>query len=358
MVLKESLLYERLPGRKVRCNVCLVRCLISPEGRGFCSTRRNRDGTLYTLIYGKTSGVCIDPIEKKPLFHFNPGTQILSMGTRGCNFKCPGCQNWEISHDKPDLDGENLEDCPPAESVRLALRHGAQGICWTYNDPSIWLEQTLETAVLAKEKELYTAYVTNGYATPEQVDTIGPYLDAYRVDLKGADRASYQKIAGLKVDWLAILDGTRRAKEKWGMHVECVTNVTPTINDSDEVLRQIARWIVEYLGRDTAWHVTRFYPYLKYDHLPPTPVSTIERAAEIGRGEGLQFVYVGNLPGHHGEDTVCPGCGKTLLRRHGFAVTEAHLTPAGHCAFCDRAIPGRWGTIVGRTSGVRRPLRV
>lgn len=334
----ESLLYEKRDALKVKCNVCQVRCVIKPGKRGFCNTRLNKDGVLYTLIYGVTSSAFIDPVEKKPLYHFHPGTKVFSAGTRGCNFKCPGCQNWHISHDEPEEMGENMILMSPEESVRLAKRDGAQGICWTYNDPSIWFEHTLDAAKEAKKLGLYTAYVTNGYSTPEALDLIGPYLDAFRVDIKAFSAKSYQAISGLG-KWEGILEVTKRAKHHWKMHVECVTNVTPTMNDSDEILGGIAGWIVKDLGPDTPWHVSRFHPYLDLSHLPSTPISTLERAHEIGVAAGLNYVYLGNVPGHAWENTYCPGCKNCVIRRQGYSLTELRLN-GDACARCGRVIPG------------------
>ncbi len=301
-----------------------------------------------------TSSVCIDPIEKKPLYHIFPGTKILSMGTRGCNFRCPGCQNWEISHDSPDRFGENMEKLDPAESARMAKRLDCQGIGWTYNDPTIWLEHTLEAMIEAKKLGIYSAYMTNGYATPEHLEMIGPYLTAWRVDIKGFSRESYKEISGL-ARWDAVLEMTKLAQRKYGMHVECVTNVTPTINDSEETARAIARWIKAELGEFTPWHVTRFHPYLDLSHLPATPIRTLERFYEIGREEGLKYVYLGNVPGHPGEDTYCHSCGKCVIQRRGFAVARAQLRD-GKCPFCDTAIPGRFQKEIGSTTGARTPV--
>jgi pyruvate formate lyase activating enzyme len=352
---KESVLYDRLPGSKVRCNVCELRCVI-PEGRrGACRTRLNRKGTLYTLIYGKVASAFADPIEKKPVYHFRPGTQILSMGTLGCNFRCPGCQNWEISHDSPDEIAGNLRELPPAVAVELAERSGCGAICWTYNDPTIWIEYTFDTALLARRRGLATAYITNGYATREQLDMIAPVLDIWRVDIKGFSRESYKAVAGI-ARWQAVLEMTARARHLRGLWVECVTNVTPGINDSDEVLRGIARWIRADLGPDTPWHVTRFYPHLELSHVEPTPIVTIERARAIGLEEGLRYVYVGNIPGHPGEDTYCHGCGERVIRRAGFAIAQATLV-GGACPRCGTRIPGRFDAAVGPTSG-RRTLLV
>jgi pyruvate formate lyase activating enzyme len=342
-------LYEVLADNRVRCNVCEVRCVLKEGDRGFCETRLNRGGRLYSLIYGTTSGVCADPIEKKPLNHFHPGTYVLSAGTRGCNFHCPGCQNWHISHDLPEEDGSNLENFSPEDSVKAAIANGCQGIAWTYNDPSIWFEHTYDTAVLAKQHGLYTVYVTNGYSTPEALDKIAPYLDAFRMDLKAFSRKSYRKISGLG-KWETIPKLAERAKNVLGMHVEIVTNVTPTINDSPEELRDMAAWIREGLGLSTPWHVTRFHPYLELAHLPSTPIETLDMAYEIGKEAGLHYVYVGNVPGHKGQDTVCPSCGAAVIERHGFGVVSAGLED-GKCASCGTEIEGVWGEAIHTSSG-------
>lgn len=338
--MKEALLYKKLDNNKVKCNVCQVGCIVSDGKRGACRTRLNKDGIFYTLIYSKVSSIHADPIEKKPLYHFYPGTYCLSLGTLGCSFHCPGCQNWQISQSDVDLDQEIMTDVTPEESVRLIEESGCKGISWTYNEPSIWFEYTLDGARLAKEKGLYTVYVTNGYMTIEALDTIGPYLDAFRVDIKGFSRESYKKITGLS-KFEGILDVTARAKNKWGMHVEVITNVTPTINDSDQMLQSIASWIAGSLGPDVPWHVTRFHPYLDLSHIPPTPIETLERAREIGTKEGLNFVYIGNVSGHPGEDTYCPGCKMMIIKRDGFCISEYHIKD-GACKFCRKVISGRF----------------
>lgn len=276
------------------------------------------------------------------------------MGTRGCNFKCPGCQNWEISHDSPDELGRNLEKLEPAESARLAKRLGCQGIGWTYNDPTIWIEHTLEAMTEAKKLGLYSAYMTNGYATPEHLELIGPWLSAWRVDIKGFSRESYKKVSGL-ARWEPVLEMTKLALHRYGMHVECVTNVTPTINDTDEIARGIAKWIRSELGEFTPWHVTRFHPYLDLAHLPPTPVPRLERFREIGLEEGLRYVYLGNVPGHPAEDTYCHSCGECVIRRRGFAVAQARIRD-GACPRCGTRIPGRFPTEIASTDGSRTPV--
>lgn len=315
----------------------------------------NRSGSLYTLIYSKVASACVDPIEKKPLYHFYPGTYILSMGTLGCNFRCPGCQNWEISHNSPDELGRNMEDFPPETVVQTALKQKCLSVCWTYNDPTIWIEYTLDCMKAMKPHGLKACYITNGYATDEHLEAIAPYLDAWRVDLKGFSRESYKSVTGL-AKFEPTLDMTIKAKHKYGKWVECVTNVTPTINDSEQILRGIARWIRHELGELTPWHVTRFYPYLDLSHIPPTPIATIERAYAIGREEGLKYVYVGNLPGHPCEDTYCHNCGKGVIRRRGFAIAQSVLQDNGACPHCGTHIPGVGMGRIERTSGVRIPV--
>jgi pyruvate formate lyase activating enzyme len=338
--MKETILYERLPGQKVRCNVCAVRCVITEGQEGICRTRINRGGVLYTLIYNRVSAVHADPIEKKPLYHFYPASRILSLGTLGCNFRCPGCQNWEISHAGSGSLETGTVELMADQTLDLMEENGCSGICWTYNDPSIWLEYTLEGARLAKQHGYYAVYITNGFTTPEALDMIGQYLDAFRVDLKGFEGATYKKIAGLgRIE--KVLEAAVRAKRKWGMHVECVTNVTPGMNDSPEELRKIAMAIRTELGVDTPWHLTRFYPYLDLAHLKPTPLSVLERAVEIGRQEGLWYVYIGNVPGHPWENTYCHGCQTLLIKREGYLILENNLL-GGRCPSCHISIPGRF----------------
>jgi len=339
--MKEALFYEQIDQNKARCRVCEFRCTIPDGSQGVCHTRTNRKGVLHTLIYGGTSSACIDPIEKKPLYHFHPNTRVFSTGTHGCNFKCPGCQNWQISHNRIPEGVQTLTAMLPRRSVDIACKQGATGICWTYNEPAIWLEHTLEAAQYAKERGLYTAYVTNGYATKEHLDLIGPYLDAYRVDIKAWDTAAYKAITGRPVKPERIRENTAYAKEHWGMHIECVTNVTPTLNDDEMTLRLIAGWIRDALSPYTPWHVTRFHPYLDLEHLPPTPLATLEHACAIAKEEGLHYVYTGNVPGDDRESTHCHHCGKRLIYRQGFAVAEIHLKE-GRCAYCNTLIPGCW----------------
>lgn len=254
-----------------------------PEGdSGFCRTRLNKGGKLYTLDYGMVSTLAVAPIEKKPFFHFYPGSRWLSLGTLGCNFRCPGCQNWEIAHARVCKSGEKktgraAEYLSAQEMILMAKDRGCKGLSFTYNEPTVWFEYTLDCSKLAKEHDLLTNYVTNGFITSEALDEIGPYLDAFRVDVKGFSEKFYREFLGLS-DFRGILEATKRARFKWKMHVEIITNIIPGFSDDESRLRGIAEWIANELGPATPWHVTRFVPHLKLSHIPYTPIDTLERA--------------------------------------------------------------------------------
>ena len=326
----EALLAEKLSSSIVRCNICQWRCTIQPEKSGVCGMYRNVKCILYNLNYGLASSVAVDPIEKKPLFHFHPGTQVFSLGGWGCNFHCQDCQNWEISMVKDVL--KESEKISPQTAVDLAKQNHCRGIAWTYNEPSMWFEYTLDTAKLAKQNNLYTVYVTNGYLSPEALDLIGPYLDAWRVDIKGFSDKLYQDLAKIK-NWRGILETAQRAKTKWNMHVEVVTNIIPTMNDDDAQLGGIAEWIASKLGTETPWHVTRFHPNYMISDLPATSVATLEHAYELGRKAGLKFIYLGNVPGHATETTVCFNCGKPVVERVGYQTNVCGLNESS-CKYC------------------------
>jgi pyruvate formate lyase activating enzyme len=330
--MREAALYDKLPDSRVQCRTCQWRCRINPEKYGACGMYQNKDGALFNLNYGRVSSAAADPIEKKPLFHFHPGTLCFSLGSLGCNFHCRHCQNWEISTADSSSLMSGCRELLPEAAIKLAQQYKCKGIAWTYNEPVIWFEYTLDSAKLAKKNGLYTVYVTNGYATPEALDTIGPYLDAWRVDIKGFSDDFYKKLAGVP-HWREILDVAKRAKDKWNMHIEVVTNIIPTLNDDDAQLSGIAGWIKEALGDLTPWHVTRYYPNHRLDNLPPTPISTIERACEIGQKAGLKFIYAGNVPGHKSESTCCYNCGKVVVNRVGYD-TDITGMNGSKCRFC------------------------
>jgi len=328
----EAMLYEKLSDSRVRCNICQWRCSIGQDRFGVCKMYLNRDGVLYNMNYARASSVAVDPIEKKPLFHFFPGSLVFSLGGWGCNFHCQDCQNWEISCVDIPEPRHGSREIQPQEAIKLAQDHYCQGIAWTYNEPTVWFEYTLDSARLAKENNLYTVYVTNGYMTPEALDTIAPYLDAWRVDVKGFCDPFYRKLARIS-RWRGVLEVAKRAKDKWNMHVEVVTNIIPTMNDDDQQLEGIANWIRDELGELTPWHVTGFHPHHYMTHLPPTPISTLERAYNIGRKAGLKFVYVGNVTGHKSESTICYSCGNLVVNRFGYQTKVIGLE-GSRCKFC------------------------
>jgi len=336
----EAILYDRLKNNKVRCHICQRRCVIREGERGYCRTRENHKGTLFTKTYGLVSSIMISPVEKKPVYHFFPGSEWLSLGSFGCNFRCPGCQNWDIAHSNVQEEIKNVRSISPSELIHIAKKNRCFGISWTYNEPTLWFEYTLEGAKLAKQKNLYTNYVTNGFITAEALDLIGPYLDVFRVDFKGFSRKSYKRIAHID-DFSGILEITQRAKNKWKMHVEIVTNVIPGFNDDEENLRRMSAWICKELGEDTPWHVTRFFPHLELSHIPPTPVKTLERIRKMGLEQGLNYVYLGNIFGGDAESTYCPDCGATVIIRNGLQTRELHLID-GKCKSCNHTIAGRF----------------
>lgn len=293
------LLWKKLKNNFIRCNVCNHKCVIPNNTIARCFSRRNKEGEMVLNTYGIISSIAADPIEKKPVYHFRPGTKVLSVGSLGCNFNCLHCQNWQISQINPNNDlyadrkTDNLGYLSPEELVNLIDKYNCDGLSWTYNEPGIWLEYTIDSAKLAKEQGYYTVYVTNGYMTIPALELIAPYLDVFRVDIKSMDEDFYLNFCNAK-HGLEILNTTKRAKEL-GLHIEVVTNIIPGYNDSENNLMKTAEWISKELGVDTPWHVTRFFPQYKLSHLNPTPVNTIYNAANIGKKAGLKYIYPGNI---------------------------------------------------------------
>ncbi|PKQ37834.1 MAG: AmmeMemoRadiSam system radical SAM enzyme [Actinobacteria bacterium HGW-Actinobacteria-1] len=332
--MREGLLWE-VEGERVHCLLCPHDCRITSGHTGVCGVREARDGVLVPLTYGLVSSAAVDPIEKKPVFHYRPGTKAFSLGSVGCTMRCAHCQNWQISRAAPDDGG--LRMLMPEEAVRLARQYGCEGVAFTYNEPIVWIEYVLDAARLAKDAGLYTVMVTNGYITEAGLDTIGEVIDVWRVDVKAFDDRTYRSLCKVR-SVQPVLEMAVRAKKTWQMHVEVVTNVIPTINDDEATLRGIAAWIASDLGPDTPWHITRFFPYVELAHLPPTPIGTLKRAVEIGAEEGLHFVFLGNVSDPGGEDTRCPSCGATAVGRDGYLITELNLDDDGGCAGCGRPL--------------------
>ena len=290
--MKEAMLYEKLEDNKVKCEVCRHKCTISDGKRGICSVRENHDGKLYALNYGLSIAVAIDPIEKKPLYHYMPGTSTYSFATVGCNFRCQWCQNWEISQaSKPNRSIEGTYILPE-EHVQRALENKCPSISYTYSEPTIFLEYALDTMKLAKEKGLKNIWHSNGYMSIETLDAIIPYLDAINVDFKGPDNAVYEKYCGGKAEY--IMENLKYLYEA-GIHLEITTLIVPNVNDRPEQIGSIANFIATKLSKDVPWHISRFFPAWKMLDAPITPLKTLEMAQTIGESEGLHYIHLGNV---------------------------------------------------------------
>jgi len=334
--MKEALFYKKVEGMNVRCGLCRFRCLIADGNRGICGVRENRNGTLYTLVYGRVVAEHVDPIEKKPLFHFQPGSTTYSLATVGCNFRCLHCQNYSISQPVAESLHITGPELPPAELVRKALASGCSSISYTYTEPTIFYEYAYDTAVLAREAGLRNIFVTNGYITPEALEHISPYLDAANIDLKGYSQKFYHEVVHAMLG--EVLDSIIEYKRR-GIWIEITTLIIPNHNDSDEQLSKIARFIADKVGVETPWHVTQFYPTYKLIDQPRTPAATLRRAWQHGIDAGLRYVYEGNVPGAGGENTYCPACKELLIRRYGFLIEENRIEE-GKCPSCGTGIDG------------------
>ena len=334
-------LVEKQEEDAVRCTACAHRCLLKPGKRGICGVRFNRDGTLL-VPRGYVAGMQVDPIEKKPFNHFLPGSEVLTFGMLGCNFHCCFCQNWFSSQALRDPQAESaigsIRRVSAERLVQVALENGARAVASSYNEPLISTEWAVEVFKLAKENGLKTAFVSNGYATPEALEYLVPWLDAYKVDLKSMRDSEYRKMGG---SLQPVLDTIRRVKEL-GLWLEVVTLVIPGMNDSNDELWEAGRFLTS-VSNDIPWHVTAYHPDYNED-APPTPAETLQRAAEIGQEAGLRYVYAGNLPGRVGslEDTVCPYCGKVLILRRGYRLSGYHISADGNCEYCGKAVAGVW----------------
>jgi pyruvate formate lyase activating enzyme len=328
--------WESLDGNLVRCGLCPRRCVVAPGGRGYCEVRENRDGVYYTLTYGNPCAIHVDPIEKKPFYHFLPTTTAFSIATAGCNLDCKFCQNWHISQALP----EELAnyDLPPVELVAAAIKSGSSSIAYTYSEPTIFYEYMLDCARLAHAKGIRNVYHSNGYIMPEPLRELCAYLDAANIDLKGFTEEYY---ADMSDGSLAPVLRTLRILREEGVHLEITTLLVPGRNDDPEELRAMCRWIRESLGADVPLHFSRFHPQHKLQNLPPTPVERLEEARRIALEEGLEYVYIGNVPGHEANNTYCPACSAELIHRIGYSV-EVRGLDDGRCSECGAAVDGVW----------------
>ena len=331
----EARLWEPLSEDRVQCKLCAHQCIIKPGARGICQVRENQDGTLYTLVYERVIAEHVDPIEKKPLFHVYPGSRAFSIATPGCNFQCRWCQNADISQLPRDRNLILGRPVKPRFLVKEALDSGCRSIAYTYTEPTVFYELTYDTAVLAHEAGLLNVYVTNGYMSAAMLEEIHPYLDAANVDLKAFNDKTYRTYTGARLQ--PVLDSLKLMKQL-GIWVEVTTLIIAGINDDDAELRDAARFIVEELGPETPWHLSRFFPAYKMNHVPPTPESTITRALEIGREVGLRYVYAGNS--RQNITTTCHVCGEPLIQRAGYAILSNTVTATGTCPKCGTPVAG------------------
>ncbi|UWZ83611.1 AmmeMemoRadiSam system radical SAM enzyme [Occallatibacter riparius] len=332
----EARFYEKQAEKRIQCKLCPRACVVGDRERGYCGVRENRGGTYYTLVYSRACAAHIDPIEKKPFFHYLPGTMAFSVATAGCNVNCKFCQNWDISQSRPEQVPANY--APPARVAELARQSACPTIAYTYSEPVVFVEYLMDTADAGHAAGIRSIVVSNGYIQEEPLRRAYGKMDAVKIDLKSFSESYYrQVVSGQLKPVLETLVALRRM-EKW---LEVVYLVVPTLNDSEQEFRDLARWVKGNLGVDVPLHFSQFHADYLLKNLPITPVATLERAKQIADAEGLHYVYIGNVPGHPAENTYCPKCRKMLVQRAGLQMTQM-LIRKGACPFCNHAIPGVW----------------
>jgi pyruvate formate lyase activating enzyme len=335
----EAMLYERIAGNRIRCHLCAHHCVIADGKRGVCHVRENRDGVLYTLVYGSTISQNVDPVEKKPLYHFYPGSLAYSIATPGCNFRCHWCQNWRISQMPREHDLITGREITAEQIVANAIDTHCRSIAYTYTEPTVFFEYAYHIALLASLDGLANIFVTNGYMGREMLEMFHPYLGAANVDLKAFRQETYRHYAGAGLQ--PVLDNLKLIKQL-GIWLEVSTLVIPDLNDDPAELRDAARFIALELGSDTPWHISRFFPGHKMTDRPPTPIRTLYRAQEIGLEEGLRYVYLSNVAEE--SNTTCHHCGQILIRRQGYWIAENQIR-LGNCPACGTPVAGVWAMI-------------
>ena len=335
-MIKEAMLWTPADGGRVQCRLCAHRCLIDETKFGVCGVRQNRGGALVSLVYGEVITAHVDPIEKKPLFHFLPGTESFSLATVGCNFRCGFCQNWQISQASKRKGSFGGQELSPEAAVGIAASRGCRSISYTYTEPTVFFEYAYDTMRLAKDKGLANVFVTNGFMTAEALEEMRGLLDAANVDLKSFSDETYRKVCGGHLQ--PVLDSIVLMK-KAGVWVEATTLVVPGMNDGEDELGRLAGFLAG-VDRDLPWHVSRFHPDYKYTETPATPAGSLDRALEIGKKAGLRYIYTGNVMGGS-EDTICPSCGEILVRRSGFSVVTNRIRKSS-CPVCGAKIAGIW----------------
>ena len=332
----EARYYKKLPDRETECALCPRRCKLGDKERGYCGVRENDGGTYYTLVYGKACAMHVDPIEKKPFFHVLPGTNALSIATAGCNVNCKFCQNWEISQVRPEQ--VDHFDLAPTDAAEAAVTNRCPTIAYTYTEPTVYYEYMYDTAVEAGRRSVRSVVVSGGHINPEPLEALTKVVAAIKIDLKAFTQDFYKNY--VKGDLQPVLEAIKliAASKTW---LEIVYLVIPTLNDSTDDIRKMARWLLKEVGPDIPLHFSRFQPMYLIKNLPPTPVSTLEKLRQSALDEGLRYVYLGNVPGHEGENTFCPKCRKVVIQRYGFDV-EKNLLRGGKCPSCQSAVPGIW----------------
>jgi len=334
--IREASFYEKLAYKKIKCKLCPRECVIDDRERGYCGVRENRGGTYYTLVHSRVCAAHIDPIEKKPLFHFRPGTLALSVATAGCNVNCKMCQNWDISQVRPEQ--VRATYLPPATLASAARANQCDSIAYTYSEPVIFYEYMADSARAGRAAGIQSVVVTGGYIQQEPLKQLCGLVDAIKVDLKAFSQKFYKEVVNgeLKPVLEALV-----AMRKLGMWTEIVYLVVPTLNDGDAEFKGLARWVRSELGVDVPVHFTRFHPEYLLKNLPPTPLQTLERAKAVADAEGLHYVYLGNVPGHPAENTYCPKCHRVVVKREGFSIDGVFLKK-GKCQYCQQEIAGVW----------------
>ncbi|MBN1871002.1 MAG: AmmeMemoRadiSam system radical SAM enzyme [Candidatus Omnitrophica bacterium] len=338
IVSREALYYKKIDKNTVQCLLCPRSCVLKDGMRGFCRVREPRGGKQYTLVYGNPTAVHVDPIEKKPLFHFLPGTSVFSIATAGCNYRCKNCQNWQISQSGPE-DTYN-QSLPPEAVVDKTLQYKCPTIAYTYTEPAIFYEYMLDTAKAAKALGIRNVLHSNGSLNAAPAEELSLYLDGANIDLKGFTQDFYSKVPEGDLD--TVLN-TLKILRKNKVHLEITNLVIPTLNDDMKTIKEMCRWVVGELGCDTPLHFSRFHPTFKMKNLSPTSIKTLEEARDVARTAGLNYVYIGNIPYHEAENTYCPKDGKVVIKRLGYQIIENHLSN-GKCGFCGTEIPGVWDT--------------
>lgn len=334
--IKEAMYYTKLDEKTIQCQLCPRYCTLKNGMKGFCRARGPQDGKHHSFVYGNPTAVHVDPIEKKPLYHFLPATNAFSIATAGCNFRCKNCQNWQISQFGPEETYNQY--LPPKSVVEAAIKYKCPTIAYTYTEPSVFYEYMLDSAKIAKSYGVRNMYHSNGALNPKPAEELSFYLDGANIDLKGFTQEFYSKIP--EGDLESVLN-TLKILRKNRVHVEITNLVVPPYNDDMNMIKNMCKWIRDELGKETPVHFSRFSPTYKLKNLSPTPVKTLEEARKVAMEEGLQFVYIGNVPGHKGENTYCPKDGKVLIRRIGYRILENNIVN-GKCKFCGIEIHGVW----------------